>query len=45
MNDLEKNIQIMILIQNIHLLKYIANKEGWDFKELCKKYLDNNLIL
>jgi len=37
---LEEQIKIYVLIQNIHLLKYISEKEGWDFKELCKKYLD-----
>jgi hypothetical protein len=38
MNTLE-NITIIIRIQNVNLLKYIAWKEGWDYLDLCKKYL------
>lgn len=32
-------IEILIKMQNIQLLKYIAFKEEWDYKELCKKYI------
>ena len=32
-------LDILIKIQNIQLLKYIAYKEEWDYKELCKKYI------
>lgn len=38
MNTLE-NITIIIRMQNIHLLKYIAWKEDWNYIELCKTYL------
>jgi len=34
-----EDITIIIRMQNIQLLKYISFKEGWDFKELCQKYL------
>jgi len=34
-----KHIEVYVKIQNIQLLKYIAINEGWDYKELCKKYL------
>ena len=33
------NIEIIIKMQNIHLLKYIAYKKNWNYKDLCKKYL------
>ena len=29
-----------IRMQNMLLLKYIAYKEGWNYLELCKEYLD-----
>jgi hypothetical protein len=32
-------LEVYIRIQNIQLLKYIAQCEGWDFKTLCKNYL------
>ncbi len=32
-------LEILIKMQNIQLLKYIAFKEEWDYKELCKKYI------
>ena len=35
-DKLMKEIEIYIKVQNIHLLKYIAKEEGWDFKELIK---------
>ena len=34
-----KELEIIIRMQNIQLLKYIAKCEGWDFKDLCKTYL------
>tara|TARA_B110000211_G_scaffold61505_1_gene69682 strand:- start:2670 stop:2798 length:129 start_codon:yes stop_codon:yes gene_type:complete len=41
--DIDKEIleelEVYIRAQNIQLLKYIAQCEGWDFKELCKIYL------
>ena len=36
---LEGKIELMIKIQNIHLIKYIAFSENWDYLEMCKKYL------
>mgnify|MGYP001170288742 FL=1 len=36
---LEEKIELMIKIQNIHLIKYIAFNENWDYLEMCKKYL------
>ncbi len=38
MDTLEK-ISIIIRLQNIHLLKYIAWNEEWNYIELCKRYL------
>ncbi len=32
-------ISVIIRMQNIHLLKYIAWKEEWNYIELCKEYL------
>ena len=32
-------IEIIIRMQNIQLLKYIAWNEEWDYLELCKKYI------
>ncbi len=34
-----KSIEIIIRMQNIQLLKYIAWNEDWDYIDLCKKYL------
>ena len=34
-----EDIKVIIRIQNIHLLKYISYNEGWDYKELCKKFI------
>ena len=34
-----EKLDILIKMQNIQLLKYIAYKEEWDYKELCKKYI------
>mgnify|MGYP001462011427 FL=1 len=39
MNTLEK-ITIIIRMQNIQLLKYISWKEGWNYIDMCKKYLN-----
>jgi hypothetical protein len=38
MNTIEK-VTTIIRMQNIHLLKYIAYKENWNYIELCKNYL------
>ena len=38
-NNDYKEMEVYIQIQNIQLLKYIAQCEGWDFKDLCKTYL------
>ena len=35
-----KNIESLIRMQNIFLLRYIAFREGWDYIELCKNYLN-----
>ena len=35
MNLLDE-LNIYIKMQNIYLLKYIAYKEGWDYKNLIK---------
>ena len=32
-------LEVYIKVQNIQLLKYIAQCEGLDFKTLCKTYL------
>ncbi len=32
-------LSILIRMQNIHLLKYIAWNEDWNYIQLCKKYL------
>lgn len=37
--DLLQDLEIIIKIQNINLLKYIAFSEGWNYLELCKKYI------
>jgi hypothetical protein len=29
-----------VRMQNMLLLKYICYKEGWNYIELCKKYLN-----
>ena len=34
-----EKLEILIKIQNIQLLKYIAYKEEWNYKDLCKKYI------
>jgi len=34
-----KHIEVYVKAQNIQLLKYIAINEGWNYKELYKKYL------
>lgn len=37
--DLLKDFEIIIKIQNINLLKFIAFSEDWNYLELCKKYI------
>ena len=37
--DIWDQLDLLIKMQNIYLLKYIAYKEEWDFKQLCKQYL------
>ena len=32
-------IEIIIRLQNIQLIKYIEMKENLNYKELCKKYI------
>jgi hypothetical protein len=39
MIDFTDEIDVIVRMQNVQLLKYIAYKEEWDFIELCKKYL------
>lgn len=39
--DILKDIEIIIKIQNVNLLKYIAFKKNWNYRELCKKYITN----
>ena len=34
-----ENIETIIKIQNIYLLKYIAIQKNWNYRELCKKYI------
>ena len=31
-------LEVYIKVQNIQLLKYIAQNEEWNFKELCKRW-------
>ena len=38
-SEILKELEVYIKAQNIQLLKYIAQCEGWDFKILCKRYL------
>ena len=33
------DIEIIIKMQNINLIKYIAYKKNWNYKDLCKKYI------
>jgi hypothetical protein len=33
------DLDIIIKMQNIHLLKFIAFTEGWNYMDLCKKYI------
>ena len=39
-NMSKEDLELYRKIQRYELLKYIAKKEGLDFKELCKKYLN-----
>ena len=37
--DTMEQISLIIRMQNIHLLKYIAWNENWNYIDLCKRYL------
>ncbi len=37
--DIFDELEIIIKIQNIQLLKMISFTEGWNYIELCKEYL------
>ena len=37
--DIINHIETIIKIQNINLIKYIAANEGWNYLDLCKKYI------
>ena len=37
------DIDTIIKMQNIQLLKYIAFNEKWNYIELCKKYLNDSI--
>ena len=39
-NISEEDLELYRRIQRYELLKYISKKEGLNFKELCKKYLN-----
>ncbi len=34
-----KDIESIIRFQNMNLLRYISQREGWDYIQLCKDYL------
>ena len=34
-----EDLKIIIRAQNMNLLRLIAHKEGWNYTELCQKYL------
>ena len=34
-----ENLNLIIRMQNINLLKYIAWNENWNYIDLCKRYL------
>ena len=36
---LTDEVDVIVRMQNVQLLKYIAFKEEWDFVDLCKRYL------
>ena len=38
--DILEKLELYIKIQNMELLKLIANSEGWNYKELLKKYIE-----
>ena len=40
-NNMIDDIDTIIKMQNIHLLKYIAFSEKWNYIDLCKKYLND----
>ena len=37
--DILKKLELYIKIQNMVLLKLIANEEEWNYKELLQKYI------
>ena len=39
MNSPLNDFITLVRMQNIHLLKYIAFSEDWNYVELCKTYL------
>ena len=39
MIELTDEIDVIVRMQNINLLKFIAFKEEWNFVDLCKCYL------
>lgn len=39
MIELSDEIDVIVRMQNINLLKFIAFKEEWNFVDLCKRYL------
>jgi hypothetical protein len=39
MIEFTDEIDVIVRMQNVQLLKYIAFKEEWDFVELCKQFL------
>ena len=38
--DILKKLELYIKMQNIELLKLIANEEKWNYKELLQKYIE-----
>jgi hypothetical protein len=38
--DILKKLELYIKIQNMVLLKLIANEEEWNYKELLQKYIE-----
>jgi hypothetical protein len=39
MIEFTDEIDVIVRMQNVQLLKYIAYKEEWNFVELCKEFL------
>jgi hypothetical protein len=42
--QLYKPLKKVIRLQNVELLKLISFEEGWDFKELKKKYIKDTEV-